>query len=155
MNLKRFQLSLDPRMVMHLRLLAEEEQLSLVELIREVLHQYLRQDVRNRRNRGGAEVVAGEAFAYAPRQEQAEDREALRAWIALSPEARWHAAENGLVQPPWPALEAAEQADQEMREARDFQAPSKDGKDGSADDGRVSEGSGAETDGDCPTPEGN
>ena len=141
MNEKHVQFPLDPGVVMHLRLLSKEEQLSLVELIRDVLHQYLKQDIRNRRNQGGAEAVAGEAFAYALQQEQSEDREALRVWLTLSPAARWYAAENGLVQPPWPALEAAEQADQEMREAREFQAPSKDGKDGSADDGRVSEGS--------------
>ena len=50
MNLKDVLFSLDPRVVMHLRLLAEEKRLSLVELIRDVLHQYLRQDIRNRRN---------------------------------------------------------------------------------------------------------
>lgn len=142
MNLKDVLLSLDPRVVTHLRLLAREKQLSLVELIRDVLNQYLRQDIRNRRNQGGAQAVAGEAFAYALRQEQAEDRDTLRAWLTLSPEARWYAAENGLVRLPWAALEAAEQADGEMREARESQASSEDQKDSSADDGRGSEGSG-------------
>ncbi len=141
MNLKRVQLSLAPRMVTNLRVLAEEEQLSLVELIRDVLHQYLRQDVRNRRTQGGAEAVAGETFAYVLRQEQAEDREALRAWLKMSPQARLYAAENGLVQPPWQALEAAERADEEMREARASQAASEDGEDGTGDD-QAFEGSG-------------
>ena len=105
MNLHRIHLSLDPRAVLHLRLLADEQQMPLVDLIRHVLD-----DVRNRRTQGGAEGAASETFAYALPQERAEERNALRAWVRLSPEARWYAAERGLVQPPWAELEAAETA---------------------------------------------
>ena len=73
---------------------------------------------------------------------QAEDRETLQAWLTLTPEARWYAAENGLVRLPWQALEAAEQAGEETREARESQASSEEAEDSSADDGRGSEGSG-------------
>ena len=41
MNLQRLHLSLDPRAVRHLTLLAEEEQTTLVDLIRDVLDQHL------------------------------------------------------------------------------------------------------------------
>ena len=101
MNLTRVNLSLDPRTVAHLTLLAEEQQTTLVDLIRDVLDQHLLDDVRNRRTQGGAEGAAGETFAYALPQEWAEEISTLRAWVSMSPEARWYAAERGLVQPPW------------------------------------------------------
>ena len=110
MNLHRIHLSLDPRAVLHLRLLADEQQMPLVDLIRNVLDQHVLDDVRNRRTQGGADGAASETFAYALPQERAEERNALRAWVRLSPEARWYAAERGLVQPPWAELEAAETA---------------------------------------------
>ena len=40
MNLHRIHLSLDPRAVLHLRLLADEQQMPLVDLIRDVLDQH-------------------------------------------------------------------------------------------------------------------
>ena len=110
MNLHCIHLSLDPRAVLHLSLLADEQQMPLVDLIRNVLDQHVLDDVRNRRTQGGAEGAASETFAYALPQERAEERNALRAWVRLSPEARWYAAERGLVQPPWAELEAAETA---------------------------------------------
>ena len=114
MNLHRIHISLDPRAVLHLRLLADEQQMPLVDLIRDVLDQHLLDDVRDLT--GGPKAgtqgagAASETFAYALPQERAEERNALRAWVSMSPEARWYAAERGLVQPPWAELEAAETA---------------------------------------------
>ena len=58
MNLHRIHISLDPRAVLHLRLLADEQQMPLVDLIRDVLDQHLLDDVRNRRTQVGAEGAA-------------------------------------------------------------------------------------------------
>ena len=106
MHLQRILLSLDPRAAARLTLLAEEHQMSLPDLITDVLDQHL-DDVLHRR----AQDDAGETFDYTLQQEQAEEFSPLWAWLRMSPEARWDAAERGLVQPPWAELEAAETAD--------------------------------------------
>ena len=106
MNLQRILLSLDPRAAARLALLAEEHQMSLPDLITDVLDQHL-DDVRHLE----AQADAGETFAHTLQQEQAEAFSPLLAWLRMSPEARWDASERGLVQPPWAELEAAETAD--------------------------------------------
>ena len=94
MRLQRVHLALDPRAVRHLRLLAQqEEQMTLVDLLRDVLNQHLLEDLRRRRTQGDA--VAGETFAYALQPERAEELAALRAWVRMSPEARRQATESG------------------------------------------------------------
>ena len=106
MHLQRILLSLDPRAAARLTLLAEEHQMSLPDLITDVLDQHL-DDVLHRR----AQDDAGKTFDYTQQQERPQDFSPLLAWVSMSPEARWDAAERGLVQPPWAELEAAETAD--------------------------------------------
>ena len=106
MDLDRIHLSLDPGAAAQLTLLAEERRLTLVDLIRDVLDQHL-DDVRHRRAEG--EAGYGDSFAYT--RQQAQEFDPLRAWVRMSPQARWYAAERGLVQPPWAELEAAETAE--------------------------------------------
>ncbi len=116
MNRTCIHLSLDPGAVAALTMLAEEQRLTLADLIRDVLDRHL-DDLRHRRAEGGADAGDGETFAYTMQQQRAEGAEEfdpLRAWLRLSPEARWYAAERGLVQPPWAELEAAETADDPM-----------------------------------------
>ena len=68
------------------RLLAEEHQMSLPDLITDVLDQHL-DDVRHLE----AQADAGETFAHTLQQEQAEAFSPLLAWLRMSPEARWDA----------------------------------------------------------------
>lgn len=110
MNRTCIHLSLDPGAVAALTMLAEEQRLTLADLIRDVLDRHL-DDLRHRRAEGGADAGDGETFAYTMRQQGAERFDPLRAWLSLSPEARLYAAERGLVQAPWAELEAAETAD--------------------------------------------
>ena len=138
MNLQRIHLSLDPRAVPHLRLLAEEAGMTLVDLLRETLNQHLIADLRRRRTQDGDGAVASDAFAYARQRERAEELAALRAWARLSPEARRHAAESGLIQPPPPALKAVDFADGEVTDDQELPA----GSVREADDGRGPEGPG-------------
>lgn len=135
-HLQRIHLALDPRAVLHLRLLAEEEQLSLVDLLREVLVQHLIADLRRRRSQEGADSVSGESYAYARQQERAEELAALRTWARMSPEARRKAAESGILQPPPPAVEQEQLAGDGL--AADALAAQEDGE-GEADDGQGSE----------------
>ena len=109
MNLQRIHLFLDPRAAARLSLLAEEHQLTLPDLIMDVLDQYL-DDVLHLKAQAEVKANIGVGIADA-RQQQAEDFSPLLAWLRMSPEARWDAAERGLVQPPWAELEAAETAD--------------------------------------------
>ena len=106
MTLQHIHLSLDPRAAARLTLLAEEHQMSLPGLIAEVLDRYM-DDVHHLE----AQADAGETCDYAMQQEPPQEFSPLRAWVGMSPEARWDAAERGLVQPPWAELEAAETAD--------------------------------------------
>ena len=106
MTLEQIHLFLDPRAVARLTLLAEEQQMTLPGLITDALDRHL-DDVLHRRT----QAAAGETCDYAMQQEQAEEFPSLLAWLRMSPEARWYAAERGLVQPPWAELEAAETAD--------------------------------------------
>ena len=102
----KIHLSLEPRAAARLSLLAEEHQLTLPDLIMDVLDQYL-DDILHLE----AQADAGETFDYTLQQERPQDFSPLRAWAGMSPEARWDAVERGLVQPPWAELEAAETAD--------------------------------------------
>ena len=106
MNLKQIELSLDPRVVARLKLLAEEQRITLADLIAVVLNQHV-DDVHHLE----AQANAGETFDYTLLLRQAEEFSPLLAWLRMSPEARWDAVERGLVQPPWAELEAAETAD--------------------------------------------
>ena len=109
MNLKRVHLYLDPGAVARLTLLAEEQQITLVDLIRDVLDQHLNDVLHHR-----AQADAGEPSACAMPQDRAAEFDPLRAWTGMSPEARVYAAKHGLVQPPWAELEAAEAANGAM-----------------------------------------
>ena len=106
MTLEQIELSLDPRVVARLKLLAEEQRITLADLIAVVLNQHV-DDVHHLE----AQVDAGETTDYTLQQEQAGEFSPLLAWLRMSPEARWDAVERGLVQPPWAELEAAETAD--------------------------------------------
>ena len=105
MNPDCIHLTLDPRAVARLTMLAEERKMTLVDLITDVLDQYP-DDVRHQMT----QVDAGETCAYALQPDRAEEVDPLQAWLRMSPEARWYAEERGLVQPPWAELEAAEAA---------------------------------------------
>ena len=105
MTLEQIHIFLDPRAVARLTLLAEEQQMTLPGLITVALDRHL-DDVHHLEAQGDA----GETFDYTL-QQQAEAFSPLLAWVSMSPEARWDAAERGLVQPPWAELEAAETAD--------------------------------------------
>ena len=104
MNLKQIHLSLDPRAVARLALLAEEQQMTLAGLIAVVLDRHL-DDVLHLKAQAEVKANIGVGIADA-RQQQAEEFSPLWAWLRMSPEARWDAAERGLVQPPWAELEA-------------------------------------------------
>ena len=105
MTLEQIHIFLDPRKVLRLTLLAEEQRITLADLIAVVLDQHL-DDVHHLE----AQVDAGETTDYTLLL-QAEEFSSLLAWLRMSPEARWDAVERGLVQPPWAELEAAETAD--------------------------------------------
>ena len=105
MNPDCIHLTLDPRAVARLNLLAEEQRMTLVDLVTDVLHRYL-DDVRHQMT----QADAGEPFTRRLQQERAERFDPMLAWLGMSPEARWYAEERGLVQPPWAELEAAEAA---------------------------------------------
>ena len=109
MNLILVHISLYPRTVLHLRRLAEEQQMTLADLITVALDQYL-DDVLHLKAQAEVKANIGVGIADA-RQQQAEEFSPLLAWLRMSPEARWDAVERGLVQPPWAELEAAETAD--------------------------------------------
>ena len=106
MNRILVHISLYPRTVLHLRRLAEEQRITLADLIAVVLDQHV-DDVHHLE----AQANAGETFDYTLLLQQAEEFSPLLAWLRMSPEARWDAVERGLVQPPWAELEAAETAD--------------------------------------------
>ena len=109
MDLQHIHLSLDSHAVTRLTRLAEQRQLTLADLIRNILNQHL-DDVRHRRADAPADD-GSETFVYTMQQDQAAEFDPLRAWLGLSPEARWDAAERGLVRLPWAEMEAAETAD--------------------------------------------
>ena len=105
MNPDCIHLTLDPRAVARLNLLAEEQRMTLVDLVTDVLDEYL-DDVRHQM----AQADAGEPFTRTLQQERAERFDPLLAWLRMSPEARVYSSEHGLVEPPWAELEAAEAA---------------------------------------------
>ena len=109
MNPDCIHLTLDPRAVARLNLLAEEQRMTLDDLIRAVLDQHL-DDVRHQRT----QADAGETCDYTLQRERAERFDPLLAWLGMSPAARWYASERGLVQPPWAELEAASAANGAM-----------------------------------------